>query len=259
MVVFIILRHVNSETTNEYWQESCAKINQYYPDTNIFVIDDYSNPIFLKQTRELKNVTTIQSELPKGKAELLPYYYFHTYKWDTHAIILHDSVFLNNNNVFDLNAMPDKVKFLWHTDNHSWDERYTEALFIKKLKNYTQPLNMFWSLNQWSLCFGVMSAISYAFLDELDKKYDFFNSLIPVINTRTDRMRLERVFGLLCCLECKDHEHDPFNNNKSYMGDIDKINKWSYTWDNYKTDSAHSTHNLQVLYPHGLIKVFSGR
>lgn len=257
MVVFIVLRHVNNETSNEYWQESCAKINQYYPDTKIYIIDDYSNPIFIKQTHELKHITIIKSELPKGKAELLPYYYFHTYKWDTHAIILHDSVFLNGT-PFDFNAMPDKVKFLWHTDNHSWDNRYAEALLVKKLKNYTQPLNLFWNLKQWSLCFGVMSAISYTFLDELNKKYDLFNALIPVINTRPDRMRLERIFGLLCCVECNgvSFNGDSFNNNKSYMGDIDKINKWSYTWDNYKGDRAG---NITELYPYGLIKVFSGR
>jgi hypothetical protein len=37
---FIILRHVNNETTNYYWQDCYNHIRKYYPENIIMIIDD---------------------------------------------------------------------------------------------------------------------------------------------------------------------------------------------------------------------------
>jgi hypothetical protein len=253
MVVFIVLRHVNSESTNQYWQESCEKINHYYPNKLIFIIDDNSKPEFLNQTRSLNNITVIQSELAPGKGEILPYYYFYKYKWDSHAIVFHDSVFIKDY-FFDESNLPSRVKFLWHTDNHTWDNRYKEAIMLKGLKNNKELLDYFWTQkDNWALCFGVMSIVSHDFLDYINKKYDFFNVLVPLINTRDDRMRLERIYGVICCFECSQE----LLNNKSYIGDINIIDKWGYKWENYK--KALTDNCLKEDYPYALVRVFTGR
>ena len=73
---FIMTRHVNSEKTNNYWNNSIRCIRRFYPDTKIIIIDDNSNYEFVKADYEYKNIEIIQSEY-KGRGELLPYFYFY--------------------------------------------------------------------------------------------------------------------------------------------------------------------------------------
>ena len=40
---FIILRHVNNEKTNMYWQKCYKNIRQFYPENDIIIIDDNSH------------------------------------------------------------------------------------------------------------------------------------------------------------------------------------------------------------------------
>ena len=72
---FIITRHVNSETTNRYWNHSVKLLRSFYPERKIVIIDDNSNQNFVKADFDYKNVEIIQSEFP-GRGELLPYYYY---------------------------------------------------------------------------------------------------------------------------------------------------------------------------------------
>ena len=248
MFCFFVLRHVNNTITNDYWQESCAKINHYYPDKNIIIIDDNSNLEFLNQTRELKNVTVINSEFTKGKGELLPYYYFHKLKQEaklteTHAVMFHDSMFLNSN-MFNDDNLPMNVKFLWHTKKHGSDNKPVERELLSKLANNENAINLHNNKRQWYVCFGVMSVISYTFLDKLNTKYNFFNTMIPLINTRDDRMRLERIFGVLCMTE-----DSSLFVEKSYNGDICTNGDWGLSWSDYKNTKLQKKN----------FKVFTGR
>lgn len=61
---FIMLRHVNSETTDKYWKFSYDKIRQKYPEFPIVIIDDNSNQQFLTQ-KELYKTTIVDSEFPE--------------------------------------------------------------------------------------------------------------------------------------------------------------------------------------------------
>jgi len=71
---FIILRHVNSSLTNNYWIRCYDSIRHFYPENSIIIIDDNSDLQFLTE-KKLDNTTVINSEYPK-RGELLPYYYY---------------------------------------------------------------------------------------------------------------------------------------------------------------------------------------
>ena len=51
---FIILRHVNSETTNLYWQLSYDNVRQFYPENDIIIIDDNSNYQYVSNKAQSK-------------------------------------------------------------------------------------------------------------------------------------------------------------------------------------------------------------
>ena len=77
---FIILRHVNSVETNEYWMYSYDCIRRFYKDNLIVIIDDASDDTFLTH-KEMHNTFVLKSEFPK-RGELLPYYYYAKYKFE---------------------------------------------------------------------------------------------------------------------------------------------------------------------------------
>lgn len=98
---FIMTRHVNSELTNKYWNQSVKLLRTFYPLRKIVIIDDNSNYEYVKSDCEYKNVEIIQSEFP-GRGELLPYYYFLKYKFFQNAIIIHDGVFIHKYVAFEM-------------------------------------------------------------------------------------------------------------------------------------------------------------
>lgn len=235
--------------TNEYWQEASVMINIHYPGSTIYVIDDHSSAEFLKQTRaDLPPMTVINSEFPAGKGELLPYYYFNKHEWDTHAVILHDSMFIKDGHLFQAANLPTTVKFLWHVTTHEWDTMSNEINFLKKLKNDRELASMYWDKSKWYLCFGVASVISHAFLKRLNDKYNFIEALLPHVSTRKHREGLERIFGLICMAEVPE-----LRTECSYMGDIngDRYD-WNYKWEHYST-------GIPTKHEQAIVKVFTGR
>ena len=90
---FIITRHVNSEKTNKYWNHCVKCLKRFYPQKKIVIIDDNSNPVYLKREFDYTNILVINSEF-KGRGEILPYYYYLKNKFFKNAVIIHDSVFL---------------------------------------------------------------------------------------------------------------------------------------------------------------------
>ena len=109
---FIITRHVRCEETNKYWNNSIRCLRYLYPHRKIVIIDDNSNPNFLKEENSYENIQVINSEFI-GRGELLPYYYYLKYKFFQNAVIIHDSVFFHKKIKFE--AMKNvKVLPLWH-------------------------------------------------------------------------------------------------------------------------------------------------
>ena len=233
---FIILRHVNSELTNNYWKESYNCIRKYYPDCKIIIIDDNSKYEFIDEENKLINCEIIRSEFPK-RGEFLPYYYYYKYKFCDKVVIIHDSVFIQKYiNFLDNN----NVKLLWHFPNRLYDfDEYTQYL-IKKLNNKDKLLDIYINDNKWLGCFGVMSSIRYDFLRHIVEKYNLFN-LINYITLRCHRCCFERIFAIICYAEN--------NQSESYFNNIITYMNWGYNFVEYKTKPIDRD----------IIKVWTGR
>jgi len=260
---FIITRHVNSETTNNYWNECIQCIRRFYPFSKIVVIDDNSSQEFIKSEFEYKNIEIVQSEFPQ-RGELLPYYYFHKNRYFDNAVIIHDSVFFHKRLSFDkLVRLGIKVMPIWHFDSCK-DENISNSQQIStKLKNNYQIIKNIQNSNKnskynllgmvdpygfWNGCFGVQSFINYHFLNGLQQKYMIFN-LLDMVKTRPDRCCLERIMGIIFNLEYPLLKQLP-----SLLGEIFQYHKFGYTFQEYKEEL---TKYNGVKVP--LIKVFSGR
>jgi hypothetical protein len=250
---FIITRYVNSDTTNDYWNQCIRCLRKFYPRRKIVVIDDNSNYNFVKADYEYKNVEIVQSEFAK-RGEFLPYYYYYHRKWFKNAVIIHDSIFIHKRIPFEKFSKV-KVLPLWHfeADNENVNNslrlisnfNHSHVLQRKLLLSDTFMQNH----NKWYGCFGVQSYINHDFLVHIFNKYNMF-SLIHKVNNRPDRCCLERIFGIIFTLE------SPFTRKmKSMFGSIQLyINNFSYSFENYKYDLL-----VKKKLPHYIIKVWSGR
>ena len=251
---FIITRHVNSEQTNKYWNQCVKLIRTHYPLKKVIIIDDNSNPTFVKADFDYVNIEIIQSAYPK-RGELLPYIYFLKNKWFDNAVIIHDSVFIHKRIPFEkitCNVIP-----LWH---HNYDKDNLPNLLriCNNLKNSSHLKNKLngneiniLGLNKndnFNLCFGVQSYINLNFLEMLENKYGITN-LISVINCRTDRCGLERIMGLLFNEECPMLKY-----NGSLFGKIHNHYKaFKYNYNQYLQD----LNKKKVYAP--FVKVWTGR
>lgn len=250
---FIITRHVNSEQTNKYWNQSVKLIRTFYPFKKIVIIDDNSNRDFVKADFNYENVIFIQSEYP-GRGELLPYVYYLKYKWFQNAVIIHDSLFIHKRIPFEKFKMP--VLPLWH---HTYDKENVNNILrisyaLKNSHSLIRKINgndiniLGFNTNNFNLCFGGQAYINLKFLEHLQNKYNI-TKLVGVIRNRTDRCALERVLGLLFC-----QEYPKLVKVKSLFGDIlSKEHTFNYNYDQYIQDLLRS----KLIHP--FIKVWTGR
>lgn len=216
---FIILRHVNNETTNNYWIICYNSIRKFYPENLILIIDDNSNYNFITE-EQLYKTTIINSEYPK-RGELLPYYYYLQNKLFDTAVIIHDSVFINR--YIDISV--DKYKFLWEFE-HDWDQPEDETNMINIFNDL--ELKVFYQNKQlWKGCYGGMSIITHDYLNCINNKYPIEKLLTCVLN-RYNRSSFERVIG---CLLQKDWKEE------TLLGNIHMYCRWGISFnerDNYK-------------------------
>ena len=252
---FIITRHVNSESTNRYWNNSVKLLRFFYPTNKIVIIDDNSNTNFLKEDKIYSNVEIIQSEF-HGRGELLPYYYFIKNKFFENAIIIHDSIFFHKRINFELlngiNVIP-----LWHF-NSDYENESTTVRIIEKLKNkiiienklkYNVP-NIFNIMKdtKWDGCFGCQSYINHNFLLHIENKYNI-SSLINIVRNRLDRCCLERIMGCIFSTE-----YPKLLLSKSILGNIFNYPlSGKYNYDMYENDLKKRT------IPRCVVKVWTGR
>lgn len=249
---FIITRHVNSEKTNQYWNQCIKCLRTFYPLKKIVIIDDNSDKKYLKMDYPYKNILIIESQF-KGRGELLPYYYYIKNKFFDNAIIIHDSVFIHKRLNFDkLIVNNTNVLPLWFFNSDK--ENITNTLRISNALNNSFSIKQSLASNitalgmpysKWYGCFGVQSFINHNFLLHLDRKYKVVN-MINHVSCRADRCCLERIFGCIFFTECP-------NINKSLLGDIMKYLPWGYSYDEYNSDLK----NRKL--PKAIIKVWTGR
>jgi hypothetical protein len=227
---FIILRHVNNELTNSYWNHCYDCIRKYYPEHSILIIDDNSNYEYITE-RTLYKTTIINSEY-KGRGELLPYYYYLHHKLFDAAFILHDSVFINK----QVDLTVDRYKLLWEFE-HNWDQVEDETKMINAF-NDKELFKFYKNKTLWKGCFGGMVIITHDYLTMLNSHYDI-SKLLDYVNTRYNRCSFERVIG--CLLQ-------KFKKRETLLGNIHDYCKWDIPFEE-KDNYTHLP----------LIKVWTGR
>jgi len=259
---FIILRHVNSSKTNEYWKECYRCIRKFYPTNKILIIDDNSDKKYLTQgidsITELSNTTTIESEYP-NRGELLPYYYYLKNKFCDIAVILHDSVFIQQY----INFHVDEYKMLWHFPSYLMKDGQSSGKQIEQIRALNNgDLNHMYEyfyFNKFNGCFGAMSIITYDYLNEINNIFKI-GELLPHVTSRISRCAFERVFSFL--LIYKHNRGDVANGGSmwnsrgnikhlSLLGDIIKYCKWGITFDEY----IKYRHTMKLP----IVKVWTGR
>ena len=228
---FIILRHVNTLETDQYWKHCYKCIRKFYPENYILIIDDNSNQEFISNDETLYNTKIINSEYPK-RGELLPYIYFISNKLFDTAVIIHDSVFINKYLDFTI----EKYKIIWNFE-HCFDNVEDETRII----NMFDPtlLEFYNNKTQWTGCFGGMTIINHDFLLEINKKYNL-EKLLDLISNRGDRCAFERI---IACILQKEHKCEIL------LGNI-------HTYLNWAVPNYSDINNLTHL---PMIKIFCGR
>jgi hypothetical protein len=253
---FILTRHVRCEETNKYWNNSVKLLRQFYPGRKIVIIDDNSNPTFVKDEATYKNIEIIQSEF-SGRGELLPYYYYLKHKFFENAIILHDSVFIHKRiNFEDLVKKDVKVVPFWmfFPDKENLPNR---GRILSNLKNshiiqtnlMLENVLIGMPFDKWYGCFGLQSFINHDFLTLLENKYQITN-LVHCVKCRADRCTLERIFGCLFCTEYSKLATFP---KKSLLGSIHNHQTWGYTYSQYEKDV------LERKLTKTIVKIWTGR
>jgi Glycosyltransferase family 92 len=244
---FIILRCVQKEAHSRYWLLCYLHIRHVFGDAPVLIIDDASTvPI---KHFHVTNTVIITSEFP-GRAELLPYYYFHKLRPFKRAVILHDSMFFNQKVDFD--DMPDMA--LWDfcpatCTYHPYSDAM-ECANLRRLKDPEGTLLSVWedkTQMSWRGCFGCCTIMSLSLVDTLANKYNLFE-LLHTITDRLQRMTLERIIGLLLFLEGKG--------DRSLNGDITRqtYGYASITYDNLETPAIRA-----IIRPLVLVKYWTGR
>jgi len=217
---FIILRHVNNELTNQYWILCYECIRKFYPENSIMIIDDDSNYEYITE-KQLYNTIVINSDY-KRRGELLPYIYYLKNKLFDTAVIIHDSVFINEYIDFSVN----KYKIIWDFE-HNWDQIEDETKMIK-LFNDEELLQFYENKDLWKGCFGGMSIINHDFLTSMNNKYDI-SKLLDCVLTRYNRCSFERVIA--CLLQINEKRETLFGNIFEYC-------KWELPFQE-KDDTLH--------------------
>jgi hypothetical protein len=235
---FIITRHVNSDKTNRYWNRNVKLLRTFYPRKLIVVIDDNSNPAFLRPFHDYKNFIVVQSEYP-GRGELLPYIYYARNKWFERAVIIHDAVFFHKRINFEkFNNFP--AISMWHFNNTFNHYHLENSLRIADALNFNDVIKVNLHKKNWVGCFGVQSYIRHNFLTLIMNKYNI-NNLINVVTCRDDRCSLERIFAIIFYLELKL--------TRSIMGDMTTLDIWNRSFDEYIRSKPRAP----------VVKVFTGR
>ena len=246
---FIIVRHVNNETTNKYWQEAYRCIRQWYRDP-IIIVDDNSKPEFLTTRDDLINCEVVNGEFP-AVGEMLGYYYFYKLHPFSRACVIHDGVFLNKK-LDSIKTLPDPkkgltrdVQFLWSFRRYN-DEDVPTIELMSKFKDADSLVTLFLCKNKWLGCFGVMSVINWELLDRMNLRHDLFPTVLEHVSTRPQRCLMERIFACMCFL------NDPGLNvaTVSKFGDIFEYCDWGVPFEYY---IAGKLNHLPV------VKVWTGR
>ena len=222
---FVILRHVISELTARYWVLCYESIRRVYPDEPILIIDDNSDPAYIR-AHATTNATVVQSEYPQ-RGDLLPYLYYLTHKISDRVVIINDSAFITRKVPF---CEERPYQHLWDFE-HDWDQEQDEASMVGALDTDGSLRALHAEKARWKGCFGSMTAITHAYLREVDARFGIAK-LTGLVTNRFHRMSFERV--LACLLRSMCDCTPP-----SVYGDIHEYCPWGIPFDEGILRYAH--------------------
>lgn len=218
MIGFVILRHVKSYASNCYWKECYKSIRRYY-DNPILIVDDFSDPKYLKEDIDLINCTVVYETEQKGTGIALPYYHFHKMKSFDQAIIMHDTTFIQKKIAFEL-MDEENIRFLWSYDK----KEFIDTLDVNfhhlciGMAGYVDIMKLIHDNEvEYEGCFGGMCVIKWDFIDKMDTLYKLFSDVLPKISEKRDRKAFEKLISLLSY-------HIDSNITGSYFGNIREYN-----------------------------------
>lgn len=243
--VFVILRNIRITHDNDLWMSSYQSIRKFYTN-KIIIIDD--NSTINTVNGKLVNTEVIQSEY-NGAGEILPYYYFLTYKWADTMIFFHDSMFLNR--PFTNVELDGAVRFHWHFDKTEQDTRKI-GTYLSMLSNHEALLEFIDRPDaSWNGCFGGASIIDLSVAQQLEETYHFFSKLVMSIRSRKDRETFERLLGIVLS------HHDLIGVSKSNFGNI---LKYPGAFESQITTPDQGAYAIsQKGYNSAIVKVWRGR
>ena len=245
--IIFITRNIIDDTTEQYWRISYNKIRKHYGSIKIIIIDDNSNKKYIND--DIKDVEYIYTD-HIGRGELLPYYYYlRNNRGKKYAIMLHDSVFLED----EIHKYIKENEYipLWHFLPET--EMNKNRINIQKILNGSRDKGLLMNKfeeRDWRGVFGCMSIISHELLVNMNNKIDLFDILIKNVKNRDDRKACERIFSLAL-------RSINVNTYSSLLGNIHHWCKlhyrkyWEITLHEYKKSNIHN----ECL----LTKIWTGR
>jgi hypothetical protein len=253
---FIMTRCVRLPVHNELWRENYRCLRRHFPTTPILIIDDYSDLTLVDQHFPMTNAAILYSDLPPGKGEILPYYYFYHRRPFRKAVMLNDGMLLQRREPL-WSAIQHTSDFtcLWNFDEFRDNELEEQLHLISALKADIQgrlrALRL--DMNRWTGCFSSASIMSWEFVARIHKAYGLLD-MVSAIQTRADRMGLERVLGLIAADSHGTSARSQHEDTISVFGSIIQHRKTgSYSWQDYMQDKARGS----ITEP--IIKIWNGR
>ena len=212
---FIMIRYVNSISTNESWIQCYNSIRKFY-NNNIVIIDDQSDMNFLTEIEKV-NCIVINSEYPR-RGEFLPYYYYIKNNFFNRAIVIQDSMIFHQ--YYDFNNIRNYNNFsrLFSFGNPCYN---IDIAYFKEMSKFIKNGNILYQYHIKNIknligCFGICFVIDYKYLIGIEKRYNVSN-LINFIDTRQKRQTLER---FLSCLFEMDRLTTKFKTCPDILGSI---------------------------------------
>jgi hypothetical protein len=200
--VIVILRYAKDERGDfsSHFNKCYDSVRKFHPDKKVVVIDDTPLKYVDRTFGNGQNYEVIRTSItdPKlqGKAEMLPFYYFHKHRWADRMLFLHDSVHLSQR-LPDFNDL-DYKPVMDHMSTHAPQcERSVELLNLCK-EGKGSEFNL---SGDWHGSTGTMCLISLALLDQMQNDFNILE-LVNVmggkeqpgyVGIRYDRCTLEKI------------------------------------------------------------------
>ena len=195
---FVIGRHIADASHGDLCFRAYSSIRRFYPDSPVVIVDD-SSPRPDLHAYDAR--TTVIQSARRGSGEFGLYHHFHVGGWFDRAVLMHDSMVINQRLV-----IPDvPITYLWHFPAEAALDSVVKDVkkFIGRLENKRAAKRKYTS-RSWLGMFGCASIVTWSCLDRVAARYDLFG-LLRKVDTRPKRCAMERILGIVFDDELDKH------------------------------------------------------